>query len=198
MAIINIPASKSLTISNKTSSRNIKNKKIVVGNEYKCVYYSYLFFDTSLIPNCLSIVSATLLLFKVSDFFNCTAKKFSVYPLLKQFSSFTTYENNCPGDLDPALKRDFFPFTSDVAVEVDITTIVDKWLNNTLVNRGIVIKGKNTNPYLSCYTSFGSAYSKDTTLIPSIRVVFKQGPCICLLPKSDISYTATVFPSSRR
>jgi hypothetical protein len=198
MSVINISASKSLTVSNKISGGSINDKKIIVGNECKAIYYSYLFFDTSVIPNCISLLSAQLVLFKITDFFSCTAEKFSVYPLLKQFSSFTTYENSCPIDLDPALRQDFFPFISDVAIEIDITTMVDKWINNTLVNRGIVIKGNNTNPYLSCSTSFGSAYSKDNTLIPFIRVAIKQGPCICFLPKSDITYTANVFPSPHR
>ena len=197
MKTVNIPATKSQTVSNKSSVGKIKDK-ILVGNDYKCIYYSYLFFDTAIIPSHASVISAALILFKVSDFFNCATKKFSVYPSIKQFSSYTTYENDCPVDLDPALKKDFFPFTSDVAVEIDIKAIVEKWINNTLVNRGIVIKSEHSKPYLSCYTAFGSAYSKDTTLIPIIRVVLKEGACIDWLPKADITYTAAVFPSACR
>jgi hypothetical protein len=198
MAAINVLASKSLTVSNKNPTGNKKDRTITVGNDCKYHYYSYLFFDTSIIPNYIALLSATLLLFKVSDFFNCNAETFTVYPLLKQFSSFTTDEDNCSIDTDPALKRDFFPFTSDVAIEMDITPLVDKWINNSLVNRGIVIKGNNPTPYFSSYTSFGSAYSKDNSLIPFIRVTYKQGPYISLLSKADIEYSATVLPVRRK
>lgn len=188
MGVISVPASKSLTLSNKIPNGNIRDKKIIVGWEGKCVYYSYLFFDTSIIPSDVLLLSATLVLFKIDDFFESLTPNFYICPLLKQFSSFTTYENDCPIDLNPTLKKDFLPFTRDVAIEVDITTLFYKWLSNTLVNRGIVIKANYINPHL-CQTSFGSAYSRDNTLIPFIRVHFKQGPYL-----SNITYTATVIP----
>ncbi|MEL7633021.1 MULTISPECIES: DNRLRE domain-containing protein [Sporomusa] len=195
MSVINILASKSLTVSTRRSRRGMKGKKIIVGNKRKCNYFSYLFFDTSAIPNSLSLLSAKLVLFKLCDFFSCTAVTFSVYPLLDQFSSYTTYDKDCSVSLDPTLKQDFFPFTCEAAIEIDITTIVDMWLKNTLVNRGIVIKGNNTHYPPCCYTSFGSAYSADNTVIPFIRAAFAQGPCLCFLPNSDITYTAKVFPA---
>lgn len=196
MSVINILASKSLTICNRRRHRGMKGKKIIVGNKRKRNYCSYLFFDTSAIPNNSSLLSAKLVLFKLCDFFQCAAVKFSVYPLLEQISSYTTYDNDCPICLDPTLKQDFFPFTCDVAIEIDITTIVDMWIKNTLVNRGLVITGNNPDPAYYCYTSFGSAYSKDNTVIPFIRATFAQGPCLCFLPKSDITYRARVFPTT--
>lgn len=198
MAVINIPASKSLTLSNRFPTGNMRNKKIMVGNERKDTYYSYLFFDISRIPSNIVLVSAVLVLFKVADFFAYPTKKFAVYPLLKQFSSFTTYENNCPVDLNPALKQEFLPFTKDVAIEIDITPLFHQWLSNTLVNNGIVIKdGSYRKPCIWGHTCFGSAYNKDNTLIPFIRVNFRQNSCCWLLPKDHLSYTATVLPTSK-
>ena len=67
---------------------------------------------------------------------------------------------------------------------------------NTLVNRGIAIKdGIYTKHCILSHTSFGAAYSKDITLIPFIRVNFRQNPCGCFLPQT-ISYTASVLPSA--
>ncbi len=197
MAVINIPAKKSLTLSNKVPTGNIQEKKIIVGSENKYTYYSYLFFDTSMIPGDIVLLSAMLVLFKVADFFNSPTPKFSVYPLLKQFSSFTTYENSCPIDLDPILKQEFLPFTNDVAIEVNITALFHKWINNTFVNRGIAIKdGTYTKPCILSHTCFGSAYCKDNMLIPFIRVHFRQNPYGCFLPQ-PISYTASVMPPVR-
>lgn len=194
MAVINIPASKSLTLSNKVATGNIQDKKIIVGSESKYTYYSYLFFDTSIVPSDIVLLSAMLVLFKVADFFNSPTQRFAVYPLLKQFSSFTTYENSCPIDLDPTLKQEFLPFTNDVAIEVNITTLFHKWITNTLVNRGIAIKdGTYTKPCILSHTCFGSAYCKDNMLIPFIRVHFRQNPCGCFLPQ-PLSYTASVMP----
>ena len=191
MAVINIPASKRLTISNKPSCCRTKDNKITIGNDGGKFYHSYLFFDTSCIPNCILILSATLVLFKLADFFDYPFQKFTVYPLVKEISSCSTYESSCHLDRDPVFKQDFRPFTRDVAIEIDITPIVTEWVNNTLANRGIMIKDTNTNPSITCYTSFGSAYSKDNTLIPFIRIEIKQGPCICFLPQSNLTYTAT-------
>ena len=196
MSVINILASKSLTVSTRRLRRGMGDKRIIVGNKRKCNYCSYLFFDTSAIPNSLSLLSAKLVLFKLCDFFSCTAVTFSVYPLLEQFSSYTTYDKDCSVSLDPALKQDFFPFTCEAAIEIDITVIVDMWLKNTLVNRGIVIKSNNTQYPPCCYTAFGSAYSADNTVIPFIRAAFVPGPCLCFLPKSDITYTAKVLPAT--
>ncbi|MBP2650684.1 MAG: hypothetical protein H6Q74_1509 [Firmicutes bacterium] len=197
MAVINVPASKSLTLSNKFPGSNIKDKKIMVGWEGKYNYYSYLFFDIGIIPINISLVSASLVLFKVADFFNSPVPVFNIYPLLKPFSSFTTYENACPIDLDPALEQEFLPFTQDVAIEINITVLLDKWLNNTLKNNGIDIRGKYTEPYPIGYTYFGSAYSKDNTLIPFIRVAFTPKPWIWYLPTSQITYTTQLLSSGK-
>lgn len=194
MAIISIPASKSLTISNKIPDGNIKDKKIIVGTEGKYIYYSYLYFDLSAIPSNILLLSATLVLFKAADFFSSSLQKFAVYPLLKQFSTFTTYENDCPIDSDQDVVQEFFPFTKDVAIEVNITAMVNNWVKNISVNRGIAIKKTNcSNPYVLNCTSFGSAYSKDNTLMPYLRLSFTQD---YFFPLHTLSYSATVIGSS--
>lgn len=191
MAVINIPASKSLTLSNEVPTGNIQDK-IIVGSQSQYIYYSYLFFDTSMLPGDIVLLSATLVLFKVADFFNSPTQLFTIYPLLKQFSSYSSYENPCPIDLDPTLEQEFQPYTKDVAIEVSITALFTKWIDNTLVNRGIAIKDSTyTKP-----TGFGTAYSKDNMLIPFIRVHFRQNPCGCFLPQ--ISYTASVLPPTHK
>lgn len=194
MAVINLPATKSLTLTNRIPLGNINNKKLIVGNRKKDIYYSYLFFDIAKIPDNIVLLSAVLVLFKVSDFFPWRNKKFFVYPLLQEFSSFTTYENPCLIDLNPSLKKEFFPYTKNVAIEVDITKLFSKWMNCLLINQGIVIKDDSKTKLLRGCTSFGSANSKDKTLIPFIRVSFKEKNCCCILPTEKLSYTASVTP----
>lgn len=186
MATINIPASKSLTISNYNTC-NYSNKDIIsVGKNKTTYYYSYLFFDTSSLISCISLLSAKLVLFKVTNFIDNDSIKFSIYPLMDYFSSFTTYKNPCR--IDQTLKHDFMPFSKDIAIEIDITDIVAKWLDNTLNNKGLLIIENIDNNNISL-SSFGSAYSKDNTLIPFINVSF-----LSLIPISGLKCNVSVIP----
>ncbi|MBP2644565.1 MAG: hypothetical protein H6Q75_5 [Firmicutes bacterium] len=196
MAVINIPASKSLTLASKIPNGNIKEDKIIVGREGKCNYLSYLYFDLTSIPgSVVELLSATLVLFKTADFLTAPTPVFSIYPLLKQFSSYTTYNNECPIDLEPSLKCDFLPFTHNVAIEIDVTNIVNRWNCNRLANRGIVIKESYAKPYQTGHTSFGSAYNKDNMLIPFLRVKVKEIWWWLLPP--NLTYTTRVIPPGR-
>jgi hypothetical protein len=195
MPTISIPASKSLTLSNKIRNGNIKDQKIIVGSKEEYRYYSFLFFNTDIIPGDISLLSATLVLFKVGNPLCCPNQDLAIYSLAQEFSTSTTDANAC--HIESELEQVFSPFSFDVAVEVDITSLVKKWIYNKIINRGIMIKTmreKCQDKHILSYASFGSAYCKDKTLIPFIRVIYKQGPSWCCLPV-PITYTATVIPS---
>lgn len=112
-------------------------------------------------------------------------------PLLKPFSSVTTY-NNSP-TFDEKLAVEFCPFGKEVSVEINITTIVNKWLNNTLTNYGLVVKGHRIKPKNLGYISFGSAYSNDNTLIPTIDVYYKQNFFCLIPPPPGVTYTTKLI-----
>ncbi|WFD11280.1 DNRLRE domain-containing protein [Tepidibacter hydrothermalis] len=169
MRNIIIPASKSLTVSNKFPNKNLNDETISIGNDGTYYYHSYLFFDISALPDNISIHSAEIALFKVEDFFDCYTVKFSIYPILDYFSDFTTWENHPRVDMN--VKKNFIPLTCNVCSEIDITDIVIMWSNNTLINKGLFLVGDFTKPSL---TSFGSALNKDTYLIPFLRISFKE------------------------
>lgn len=192
MAVIHLPAIKSLTLSNKLPAGNIQKRVIVIGNKRKRTYYSYLYFDTNMIPSNIALLSATLVLFRAAHFTYCSQPEFVIYPLLKEFSSFTTYLHDCP--IDPVLGQAFSPSVNDAAIEVDITVLVNKWLDNSLINKGIAIKPITEEPGRAFW---GSAYCKNKTLIPFIRIIYKHDHCYCL-PISKITYNATVLSSSHK
>lgn len=191
MSVTNILATKSLTLSDKFPLRNIKGKKILVGNKGKYSYMSYLFFNTDAIPSNISLSSATLVLFKIDKL--PKVNQFAIYPLLKDFCSLTTYADCCPAN--PALKQGFITFACDTVVEINITPLFNKWISGHLINRGIAILEEQCNAMMSSYASFGSAYSKDKTLIPYIRVIYEKEACLPCFPIPNMSYTATVLPS---
>jgi hypothetical protein len=179
MPNINIIATKSITISSRFPNKTLNEEKvIIVGSKNKYIYYSFLFFDLSMIQSA-SIKSATLVLFKTDDYLLLPKSEFYIMPLLNPFSSFTTYNNRKSINVDKDLAVNFCPFVQDVSVQVDITAIVNNWLTHKLPNCGLVL-GKHKSPYNE-YIFGGSAYSKDNTIIPFINI--NCAPNIfCLVP----------------
>lgn len=169
LASIIIPASKSLTVTNKFPEENINNNSIIIGNDGVDKYISYLFFDISAIPSDVSILSAELILFKMNEFHNDSKKEFLVYPLRDYFSTFTTF-NNRPGVIT-TMKRNFYPITTNVAVTVNLTYFVSLWLKNKLTNTGLSIITKSND----IIAEFGSSKCNDSYLIPFIKVVISNG-----------------------
>lgn len=168
-----IPACKSLTISSKHPKENINDETIFVGKDEKHIYYSYLHFDTCILPDNIKLISADFVLFKENHFVKPNLRMLYIYPLINYFSSYTTYEN--PPSWNKKYQKEFYPFTKDVAVEANITDIVGKWLECKLPNQGLFLcfDDKCENIPLMY---FGSAYSKDKTIIPFIRVCYEVLP----------------------
>ncbi len=171
MANIIIPASKSITITDRFPKRNINQNYIKVGYQEKYHYVSYLFFDISNIP-CNAIVSrAELVLFKMNNFYKDANKKFIIYQLNDYFSSFTTYNN--PPTINKNIKKDFYPIISKVAVRMDVTNFILFWIKSKFSCSGILLDSK-TN---CSATKFGSSICEDSYLIPFIKVTFNHYKC---------------------
>jgi len=168
LSSILIPATKSLTVTNKLPNGNINKDTIIVGNDGMSKYISYLFFDITAIPSNVSILSAELVLFKTDNFYNDSTKNFSVFPLSDYFSTYTTF-NNRPR-VNSIIREKFYPITSKVAVTVDLSYLVSLWFKNKLTNTGISLFDKNN----SILAQFGSSICKDTYLIPFIKVVISS------------------------
>lgn len=170
MRSIIIPAIKSLTVTNKYPDKSLNESVIAVGSDDKYKYYSYLFFDISSIPCNVIISNAELVLFKVDKFYNDNSKKISISPLREHFSTYTTYNN--PPDYDHYTTINFYPLTSQIAVTINITTIISSWAKNkpNSKNKGLILYGKNKNVIIN----FGSVKSEDNYLIPSIIVNYEH------------------------
>ncbi|EKQ57015.1 MULTISPECIES: DNRLRE domain-containing protein [unclassified Clostridium] len=166
MASIIIPASKSLTITNKFPTRNINNDIISVGNDGINNYISYLFFDISTIPNDVSISYAELVLFKTDKFYDDDDKIFEVYSLDEYFSTYTTFRNH--PRINDNFKKIFYPMTSKTAVAIPITSLVKIWLKDVNINTSIMLCSRIKNSLLH----FGSAICRQKYLIPFLKVYF--------------------------
>ena len=166
MGSILIPASKSLTVTDRLPDGNINEDIIITGRDGIYNYFSYLFFDISSIPSNVSISYAELVLFKTDKFYDDMNKTFGICPLLDYFSIYTTYSNR-PRINDSVLKN-FYPLTSKVAVTIILTSFVSSWVRNSCPNTGIMLFGKSKN----ILVKFGSSINQNSYLIPFLKVCF--------------------------
>ena len=170
MSNLLIPATKSLTVTNKIPNGNLNNDTIIVGNDGNFVYHSYLFFDISAIPKDVSISSAELVLFKTNSFYN-SRQVFYISPLSDYFTSYTTF-NNRPS-VNTVIKGGcFYPITTKAATTANLTYFVSYWLKNKRSIPSIGLYGKESN----VIADFGSAISSDPYLIPFINISFSPAP----------------------
>lgn len=202
MSNIIIPASKSLTITNKLTCGNIHEDIITVGRSGAYKYYSYLFFDISAIPSNVSILYAELVLFKTDCFYDDDSNIFGIYPLNDYFSTYSTY-NNYP-EASTVIQKNFYPLTSKVAVTVSFTQFISLWLKNCCMNTGILLYGECENTLVH----FGSSINSDKSLVPFLKVCFNPiiNKCDCdhhhhhhynALPLETVNVTGTVAANSK-
>lgn len=203
MSSILIPATKSLTVTDKLPNGNINKDTIVIGSDGKYKFISYLFFDTSFIPCNVSVSNAELVLFKTNNFYDDDKKEFSIYSINDYFSTYTTF-NNCP-KVNNKIKKKFNPITSKVAAVVDLSDFVSLWVSNKQNNTGIALFDKKN----SIFAEFGSANCKDKYLIPFINVSIspiisnkckccENINCNCCVPTTKkIKVIGTVAPASK-
>lgn len=206
MPCLDIPASKSLTVSNKSSNGNISDKYIYIGSESSIKYISYLYFDISSIPGNIEDIYATLVLFKKpisydkGNDYNYIYSNYDkhelndmytgehiIYPLSEYFSKYTTY-NNRP-EYDSSLQKSFYTNQKSICEEIDITPIVSNWISGKIPNKGLMFKGGKENRNL---VKFFSVLNKDTSEIPFIKIYFKVKNCF--IPITELSCTYTLFP----
>ena len=161
-----LPATKSLTLTNKLPDGNINDDYITVGSDGLYIYSCFLFFDISTIPSNANISNAELVLFKTDNFYNDIRKCIYIYPLLDYFSTFTTYNN--PPKVNHLIVGSLYPLTSKISTTANLTKIVSLWFRNSASNKGIILCKKNNN----FITNFGSAICKDSYITPFIKVIY--------------------------
>jgi len=181
---IDIYAEKSLTISNLPLT--IKDNDLIIGRCLNISYISYLYFSLPPVP-ANTIENASLVLFKTGTFLNClkTKEAIAIHPLLDYFSSRTNMLNR--PKYDPALTQGDIT-EGTVSTEIDLTAIVNSWAKGQLVNKGIVLS-KEEQQYFG-FSRYGSAYTKDPTLKPVLRIVCKESP----LPFLDLQCSYKIIP----
>lgn len=169
-------ADKTISITNEFPNKNINEENIIVGNEAKYNYYSYIFFNTSAIPTNSIINRADLVLFKTDNFYEDYNKLFGACSISDYFSTYTTYSNR-PNIIDVVTSK-FYPLTSQAAVSINVSKIVSLWNINPYMNiGGMMLYSKSKG--VIC--KFGSAISKNKYLIPFLKIYYdiKDTTCNC-------------------
>lgn len=163
-----IPASKSLTLTDKIPNGNIQDYRIIVGCDGNFEYHGLLYFNISSLPNNIIATKAELTLFKCDSFHNDKSIEFIIYPIYDHFSLYTTYSRIPSADKFNGIK--FYPMTSKSAVTIDITHIVSPWIKNASSNKGIMVSSIWNNSV----ASFGSALSTKQQIVPFITITYKH------------------------
>lgn len=192
MKTLLIPASKSLTITNKFPWKNFNIDRIKVGYDGNYLYYSYLFFNLSSLPRNIVIYNSKLILYKLDKFYNDKHSKFLISPLKEDFNKYTTYYN------PPAYYRHkripFYPITSKIAISTDITPIVCDWIINRKNNKGIILYNKSD--YITA--SFTSSKTPYDYLVPLLKINYDIYPIYKHSNSTikKVKVTGTVAPNS--
>ncbi|MCI1716871.1 DNRLRE domain-containing protein [Clostridium sp.] len=166
-----IPASNSLTVTDKISNGNIHSYKLTVGCDGQFEYYSLLYFNIASLPNNITVDKAELVLFKCDGFHNNKNVEFTISPIYDYFSIYTTY-SRIPS-FNNFSQAKFCPMTSKAAIVIDITHIVSSWIENISSNKGIIIY----NIWNNCMASFGSELAKEQQMVPFITIKAKHKKC---------------------
>ncbi|MCH4201206.1 DNRLRE domain-containing protein [Clostridium tyrobutyricum] len=163
-----IPASKSLTLTDKIPNGNIQDCKMIVGCDGEFEYHSLLYFNISSLPNNIIVTKAELTLFKCDCFYDDKSAEFILYPIYDHFSLYTTYFRIPSTDKFSGTK--FYPMISKSTIAIDITHIVSSWIKNISSNKGIMI----SNIWNNYIASFGSALAKKQHIVPFITIAYEH------------------------
>lgn len=198
MAILDLVCKNSVSFSTDCYNTKTDNKRLYVGGAYN--YISFLYFP---IPPYLynkELVSAKLILFKhplskhkvigskrcYSEYcyyykehdcikeYDCNNDKSNKYilcPLLEYFSVYSDSYSVPKADLSKKIS-----FVNDVTLcytEIDITKIMESWLNEDIDNKGVMLFGND----FSNLISYGSENDDVAGMHPVIRLAYKEKPC---------------------
>lgn len=175
MSLIDIYASKSITISDRFPSENVNSGEVFIGNIGKFHYITYLYFDLSSLKSFDTIASAKLVLFKSRGSQLCCGdycaknREYGVYVLKDHFSILSNY-NNMP-QYDTTQEVKFISNPNNIYIEIDVSKVVQLWQDGIFDNKGLMLVG---NKWSSIPLIYGSSKSKDNTLKPFLRVYYSK------------------------
>lgn len=146
------------------------------GRSYCSDYLTYMYFGLSSLPDYIHINSATLVLFNRPDCTRCLNDcgdgEYEVTPLIEYFNCAMSdyYLPRAKKDL----RQVFRASATQPTIEINMTKIVSKWVDQSLDNKGIVIEGYNCSPLIICNGNTDEVES----LKPFLRVLYQPKQAI--------------------
>jgi len=137
---------------------------------------SLLYFDVASTISGKTILQATLKLypFMLPGDWNTV---YRVYGLNRSWSGSTVTWDNCPGWYSYPYAEASLPVTTDIALEWDVTEIVQAWANGSRIYYGLIVWDPNTTPSYTPalrITSFESMdYYYDVDRRPLLEIEYK-------------------------
>lgn len=175
MSILDLPCKNSVSFSKNCCNIKVCNQILLLGGHHH--YLSFLYFDLPPYSDIKDLKCAKLILFKhpmhIRDFdSHCNCHKDRSYnavsPLLEFFSTYSRLYQIPKADYSKQVM--FEDDESLCYTEIDITSIVQEWKNDSMENRGIMLSGNDCNKPI-CYAS----EKNDTkSMRPMIRLIYKE------------------------
>lgn len=133
-------------------------------------YQTFLYQE---IPPCIGLRSlrqASLILFKIPEsdgehWPECPCKRYFAYPLLDYFSVYGYLYS--PPHIDENLGAVFHNDPRRCVMEIDITLIVNSWLEGAVENKGLLLTGNEETCRITC----ASGQNEIAGMRPMIRLV---------------------------
>jgi len=138
MGYIDLTCWESVSLRNGNTCCANNNEKLHIG----CNFETYLFFELPAAAFFDHLITARLILFKIPMNFNKTSlrsNQYSVYPLLDFFNIYS----NCytPPKTDDNLRVDYEDQACTGYTDIDITAVVNAWIDGKPENKGLLLNG---------------------------------------------------------
>lgn len=141
MPYIDLRCRESAYIPNECTNAITGRDRLMLGGNYK----TYLFWDLQSYSYAKKVKQASIILYKIPTEYNSACcqcdqeSQYEIYPLLNYFSIYCARYNQ--PEIDTKLEVQFQQEEQASYLKIDITKIVEKWLNQDLDNKGLLIEG---------------------------------------------------------
>ncbi|AGY76734.1 DNRLRE domain-containing protein [Clostridium autoethanogenum] len=164
-----IVCKKCITITNSNSKNDVEDNELKVGFTGKNTYRTYMYFNINDISENIVVDSAELEIYLNKINIPHSKTNFYVYPLKEDFDLDTSFENQ-PEYYEKQVKFELNKNSHGI-IHVDITHIFDQWHDNSIKNKGLVLKSREKHRTLA---SFSSNLSPNYEGAPKLVVCYSK------------------------
>lgn len=186
MSIIDIKSTKSASTAKPGYCIDRYSDCLQVGGGFE----SYVFFELPTSISLSNFKQANLILFKVPCKTSNNQKwyggNYSVYPLLDFFSTYSSVYSLPSFNYEKGIYFKNEPWSS--YTQIDITDIVNEWMNGNIENKGLLLSELNASNLLT----YASGRCRTKEMVPTLRLIYEQNTINPVLTKAEGEIMITI------